>query len=401
MDPKILLVFSFYPQPLEKEFLSNSRIPSLDYAAHNLQRAILHGCDDNQVDYSVINVPHLGSFPPYYKKPIVKGYKSDDSRIMSLSFINVSYIKRYHQRAKVRRGIQEWIDKTPGEKRILFYSFDFLSTIKSLKYNNDCKFFLLVADLPEYMSVDNSFLTRLNKKITKKQDLNTQLSAISGFILLAPDMIERIPVGGRPWIQVEGIYNPEDDDLVPKESSKKVFLYTGHLARRYGIGDLLVAFHNLSSPDVELHICGVGDGLEDIRKFESIDHRIKYLGTFRRQEIIRMQREATVLVNPRHSSDDYTRFSFPSKTMEYLASGTPTLMSHLTSIPKEYDSHIIYFDDESTAGMTKKMEEVLSMDSTELSELGNSARQFILSYKTPRPQVKRIVDFLRSVSGEQ
>ena len=169
------------------------------------------------------------------------------------------------------------------------------------------------------------------------------------------------------------------------------------MGKRYGIVELLEAFHRIKSCEYRLWICGTGDGLEDVRQYEKKDSRINYLGTFPRSEVIKMQKQATLLVNPRHSADAYTIYSFPSKTMEYMASGTPTPMSHLKSIPKEYDSHLFYFDDESIDGFSKRIVEVCENAPSELAEFGAKASQFIMQYKTPRPQVEKIVSFMRTL----
>lgn len=401
MMNNILFITSFFPSGLEKQFLENSRIPSLDYASHNLQRAIISGLEVNGADYFVINIPHLGSFPPYYKNPFVPGYLSLDNRIDSISYINVSYFKRYDTRRRVKSRVKHWIKKVNGKKTIIFYSYDYLSLCQDIKkIDPSINIVLLAADLPEFMSTDNSMITRINNYISKFIKNKPFSSFVDGYILLAPAMKERLPVGNKPWIQIEGIYNPERDNVNPVKCSKKVVLYTGHLALRYGIEDLLKAFHIIPDDDYELWICGVGEGVQSVKYFESIDKRIKYLGTFTREKIISLQKQATLLINPRHSSDEYTKYSFPSKTMEYLASGTPTLMSHLSSIPKEYDSHIFYFDDESIEGMSDKIQEICNMGADILCDFGKRARQFIFEEKIPDTQVKKLMRFLDSIDSK-
>ena len=38
-------------------------------------------------------------------------------------------------------------------------------------------------------------------------------------------------------------------------------------------------------------------------------------------------------VNPRQNNEEFTKYSFPSKTMEYLASGVPVVAYKLDGIP--------------------------------------------------------------------
>lgn len=399
IDMHILFIAQYYPEQLLPTFVKQTKA-GLDFAAHNLHRALLQGFRENNQEVDILNAPHLGSFPPYYKTPFVPSYKSEEERIHSFSYLNVSYVKRWDIKRRMRREMLRWCERTEGEKVIFFYNFTVLTVLPELKRKyKDVKACLLVTDLPEYMAADNSLLTRLNKKISSVfgSSDKSHFDLVDGYVLLAPAMRERLPMEGKPWIQVEGIYNPEDDKMSVEKIKEKVVLYTGNLGKRYGLVELLEAFHRIEKKDYRLWICGTGDGLEEVKRYEAMDSRVSYLGTLPRAEVIKLQKQATLLINPRHSADAYTIYSFPSKTMEYIASGTPTLMSHLKSIPQEYDAHLFYFDDESVDGFSKRIVEVCEKPATELAEFGNKASRFIMQYKTPQPQVEKIISFMKSL----
>ena len=395
----ILFIAQYYPEQLLPTFLGQTKV-GLDFAAHNLNRALLQGFRENEQDVYVLNVPPIGSFPPYYKKPIVPCYNSEIEHINSISYLNVSYVKRWDIKRRLRSGILDWCEKTAGEKIIFFYNSPGLTMLPELKrkYKN-LKACLLVTDLPEFMAADNYLLTRINHKISSffASGDKSHFSYVDGYVILAPAMCERLPMDGKPWIQMEGIYNPEDDREPAIKGKEKIVLYTGNLGKRYGIVDLLEAFHRIDKYNYRLWICGTGDGLEDVKRYGAMDSRISYLGTFPRTEVIKLQKQATLLINPRHSADDYTKYSFPSKTMEYMASGTPTLMSRLKSIPKEYDEHLYFFEDESINGFSKRIMEICEKPDSELASFGAAASQFIMRYKTPKPQVERILSFMRTL----
>ena len=395
----ILFIAQYYPEQLLPTFLKQTKV-GLDFAAHNLHRALLQGFCENNQKVDILNAPHVGSFPPYYKTPFVPSYKSGVEHIHSLSYFNISYLKRWDIKRRMRHEMLRWCEETEGEKIIFFYNFLALTVLPELKSKfKDVKACLLVTDLPEYMAADDYLLTRVNEKISSifSSDDKTQFDFVDGYVLLAPAMRERLPMAEKPWIQMEGIYNPEDDTEPVIKLKEKIILYTGNLGKRYGIVEMLEAFHRIQNSEYRLWICGTGDGLENVKQYEKKDSRINYLGTFPRSEIIKLQKQATLLINPRHSEDAYTIYSFPSKTMEYMASGTPTLMSHLKSIPKEYDSYLFYFDDESIDGFSKRMVEVCEKPSAELAEFGARASQFIMQFKTPRPQVEKIVSFMHTL----
>lgn len=398
MSKSILFISQSYPESRIKEYSKYTKT-GLDYAGNNLSRAIIKGFDYNQVDIDIINYPLLGSFPLYYKTPIVKGYKSNDNHYDSISYLNIIYLKRGFIKRKIYSKIEEWCKRTSGEKIIFFYSYTFLPIIEKLKKKyTDLKIGVLVADLPEFISTDNGIITKLHHLMGGNKSASEDFyQLVDGYVLLTSEMKDRLPMENKPWIVIEGIYNPEKDNIITDKEKYKTLLYTGDLGRRYGIVDLLEAFHGIKDENYRLWICGSGDGLEDVKKYAYKDNRIIYWGCLPRQEIITMQKKATLLINPRKSNEEYTKYSFPSKTMEYMASGTPTLMAHLKCMPKEYDEHLFYFEDETVKGLQSRILEICNKPIDELNSIGRKASKFILSNKMPKPQVAKILDFLYSL----
>ena len=102
------------------------------------------------------------------------------------------------------------------------------------------------------------------------------------------------------------------------------------------------------------------------------------------------ERKATLLINPRPTNEEYTKYSFPSKTLEYMASGTPVLMTRLPGMPKDYEEYVYLFDEETVEGFANTLGEVLQSKS-ELQEKGKRAREFILTTRNNRGQALRII----------
>lgn len=395
----VLYISQLYHDSLFGEYFKCSKV-ALDYAANNLSRAILKGFRENNAPVEVLNAPVIGSFPLYYKKPFVKGIKINGFE--SISYCNLMYIKRSDIHRKMNKRILEWCAKSKDNRILFFYSYTHLPVIEKVKkYFPDSKVFLLAADLPEYMASDNGFITRLNNCMGgNKPASGSFFDYVDGYVLLSAAMKDRLPVGERPWIVIEGIYDPEQDDEYVEKDKNKVVLYTGNLGRRYGIVDLLEAFHGIDNPDYRLWICGNGDGREDVEAYARKDSRIIYKGMMPRNEVIKLQKSATLLVNPRRSNEDYTKYSFPSKTMEYMASGTPTLMAHLQCMPQEYDEHLFYISEESVTGLRKSIYNICEKSKEELAQKGVGASFFIKDKKMPKPQVKKIIEHINRVCDE-
>ena len=135
----------------------------------------------------------------------------------------------------------------------------------------------------------------------------------------------------------------------------------------------------LKNPSYRLVICGDGDSRNTVLECVKMDNRVSYKGQLPREEILVLQQKATLLVNPRTSEGEFTKYSFPSKTIEYLASGTPVLLYKLAGIPDEYYEYCFTVEDNSDEA------------------LGMRARKFILTEKSPKNQCKKLVDLIERI----
>ena len=126
------------------------------------------------------------------------------------------------------------------------------------------------------------------------------------------------------------------------------------------------------------------------------DPRIIYKGMLPREEVLFLQQQSTVLINPRKPNGGITKYSFPSKTVEYLSSGTPMIGYKLEGIPEEYFNYYYTIDSLSEEDLVHTLDAVLSLPQDELDKKAHSAYKFIMENKTAEKQVKKIIDFIKS-----
>ena len=153
----------------------------------------------------------------------------------------------------------------------------------------------------------------------------------------------------------------------------------------------------LSTPDIELHIYGSGKFVNQLLEYQKQDPRIRYMGTVSNEQIVLEEQKATLLVNPRLSHHEFVKYSFPSKTSEYMLSGTPLLTTKLAGIPNEYLEYLYLFEGETKEGFAKKLQEVLSLSSEELHQKGLDAQNFVLSQKNNIIQSQKILDLFNKI----
>ena len=170
--------------------------------------------------------------------------------------------------------------------------------------------------------------------------------------------------------------------------------YSGTLARRYGVLNLIKAFSLIVDSSYRLWICGEGDSRSEIQDFSKNDKRIFYYGQLPTEKVFQLQKQATVLVNPRTSEGEFSKYSFPSKTMEYLASGTPTILFKLDGIPDEYLQYCFTVKQETVECLSETIVTVCSKSQEDLFEFGRKASNFIKNFKNPEFQVNKIKDML-------
>ena len=101
------------------------------------------------------------------------------------------------------------------------------------------------------------------------------------------------------------------------------------------------------------------------------------------------------MVNPRPTHEEFVKYSFPSKTMEYMASGTPVLTTRLPGMPKEYYPYVDFIEEESAGGIAAALKKVLSHSDAELFCKGMAARAFVLEGRNNVVQAKKLLQMLK------
>lgn len=402
---RISLLFGIFPTNYYDEIISNSK-GGIQYAADALQKSFIEGIGSLTENVEIINVPYIGSYPQRYTKLYSpKGkfmYETGNGHVIqgeTLRFCNLKAYKMFSSYQVARKALLKWVKKNKSEQRVIMIYAIYAPFIKAAvdvkKKYPDTKLLLIVPDLPEYMGGKKSTLLD-SLRTVQHSFLNKWYSFIDYYVLLSRFMTERLPVDEKQWTVIEGIFNGEKDDIyVEKQSvNQKTVFYSGTLARRYGVMNLVQAFMEINNPSYRLIICGAGDAKDNIIKLAKVDGRIIYKGLLPREEILKLQKQSDVLVNPRTPEGEFTKYSFPSKTMEYLASGTPTLLYRLPGIPDEYFDYCFVIEELGIDALKDKIESVLNIPSAELKHIGDRARQFIIEQKNPMQQCKKIFNLI-------
>ena len=249
----------------------------------------------------------------------------------------------------------------------------------------------IVTDLPD-MERSSGFLKKINNKLFNKTD---------AFIILTEQMNERVNHKGKPYIVLEGHVDseapvPQAQTTYEAESGKKVVMYAGSLKKIYGIENLVAGFIRADIPNSELRVYGDGDFREELEQLSKKYPNVRYMGIKSNQEIVAEEQKASLLVNPRPIAPEYTKYSFPSKNMEYMVSGTPMLTTKLPGMPEEYYPYVYLIKDESPQGIAEVLKEIFAESYETRHSKAEHARAFVLEHKSNLIQASKIINFLET-----
>ncbi len=396
----LLYIGCFVTSSQESSFVSKKT--KITMATTSFQKMFLSGFRSVNYKPEIINAADIGSWP---KRSKMFNVPASEEVVYGLNctnvkFSNLTLYKQFSIYKSIYTAGEKFLKSHENEQTIvivysLIYSYIRAAVELKRKYPK-VKICCIVLDLPEYFGDSKSLLYRLFDKTKKIYKISKE---IDSFVLLTEYMCRPLKLGKRSWLLMEGVYNNSDVIKTEKKSLKTV-LYTGKLDSRFGIKMLLKVFSKIEDVDAKLWICGDGTERKYVEEMASKDERIIYYGIISQSEVFRLQRIASLLINPRSSDGEYTKYSFPSKTMEYMASGTPTLMYRLPGMPKEYFDKVVLFKDSSEETFCNVLEEWLNKPQNELDAFGDKARKFILENKTAEKQVARFVNFLTDNYGD-
>ena len=335
---RIIYISTFIPRH-KREAVLNSLNLFDNNAADTLSYAIYNGlkeCDN--FEFLTINVSPIGPYPKCSKKACYDGetFWDQNNKVIDLSFSTIYLHQHYSIYTSCKRTLRSVLNKD-DEFVFIVYSIN-LSILKSLIYfkkrGYKIKIVLIIPDFWDDMLSGSSLKSCIKSLVIP--NVQDMYNYCDGFVLLTKQMNEKINVT-RPYCVVEGMYDSKESrpDPVLKNHPTRTFFYSGMLHEKFGVTQLVNAFHMIANPDIRLKLCGSGDATNDIIELSKRDNRIEYLGLLNREEVLKEQHNADFLVNPRTSDGMFTKYSFPSKTIEYFVSGTPAIIHKLPGIPEE------------------------------------------------------------------
>lgn len=318
-----------------------------------------------------------------------------------LPTVNLFGAKRLGHRLSAYAVTKKWLiqNRKEQDKAILLYSVyePIAAPILKLASKHRCRVFAIVPDLPRDMykqTSANPVMAWMQKRYVRKA--TAIQGRFDGYVYLT-DAMSKAVAPSKPYVVMEGIadisgFRPPQ---LAEKTDKCAVMYAGSLYAKYGLDRLVEAFLMADIPNTELWLFGSGEYEKQLEQYAAKHPQIRFFGRVGREEVLQYERKATLLVNVRDPNESFTQYSFPSKTIEYMLSGTPLLTTKLAGIPEEYLPYLYCIEDNSEETICRAFSQLLAKQPEELIEQGTAAQQFVTQHKNASAQAQKLLAFLR------
>lgn len=400
---KTLFIGSVVEEQLFEMLISKSQKNKPSIAGQRFERMIVTGLNESKDKIELLSYLPTPTFPKstiLYRSALRSHYSN--MKLTYMPLVNINILKQIIIALYSFFFLIMWCIKNKDEKKNIFLNVVYAPTaLPSILISKIFKVptVVVVPDVSAHRfnyttegNVINLYLTKVNKFISEIFD-----KQFDGYILLTKEMNKLVNVKGKPYIVIEGMVEDSQINTLEVNNDNKVIMYAGSLREKYGISKLLEAFLKLEIDNVEMWIFGSGDYEKEIIRLSKLYENIKFFGLKTQKEVFLHEQKADLLVNPRPSNEEFTIYSFPSKTLEYMSSGTPMVTTRLPGIPEEYFNYLYTFEDESVDGIKNTLEKLLRNDNEILKSFGEAAKTYVLKNKNYIVQTKKINQFLNTI----
>lgn len=401
---KILLISATCSNFKYKSICNRRLVQSLD-TNQKFFLSIIDGFKDNGFN----DITCVSVLPVSYRTYPERFIKASQERINGVDFlycktINYPVIRTLYSFFQVLNRVKEVVNEFDDEMIVITDGL-FLEFSIACKYlqRKKHKVFTVVTDIPSFAtnSTDVNSLKGLLLKAYGKM-ANLALNNYDGYVLLTEEMNEICNLKRKPYVVVEGLLGHHifPDKKLSMSDPPKV-LYAGKYNREFGALNLAKASPYLKNIcNIEMY-GGNGDCIDELCKIDDENDNLKVNGIIDIEELLLKETEADLLINPRPAGQLFTKYSFPSKTLEYMSSGTPVLMYRLEGIPKEYDDYLFFIDGPSPSDIANSISVLLAKDKSYLYEKGQKAKDFVRENKNAKVQANKILNFVREYEGKK
>lgn len=364
-------------------------------AGNKMELGFVQGFLSNGISVAAISVEAYGMWKLNHQPIVVRGkcLKAEEADIITVPYINIPVIKQISIIRNLKKQLKKSLaQKEFSEATLIVYNTMtiFAKPVLDIARRKGLKCVAVVADLP----------IKYRKNFIRKIEDRRQINAIRRFDALIPltEHIAKDFAPNTPYCVVEAGCNPDDYRNQGKQASidnVKTIVFSGTLNQLSGIELLLEAMRLIKKQDIVLNIYGDGPLRQYVEEQSKNRRNVNYFGRIPNDQMLKAQSNASLLVCPRKADDFTTKYTFPSKVLEYICAGVPVLANRLMGIPAEYEDYIFYTNSEMPEDWAQMLEQILSAENYEnYKHKALLAKEYVLNAKSWQIQTQRVADYL-------
>lgn len=382
-----------------------NKMSGVSVAGNKMQWNVIKNLSQyDDIEITCVTISPLATFPHdrniFQKKEKEVLFNKLES--IKVGFCNLPIIKQFWQIFSVYYEAKRILQETGAD---IIFTFNLFPQVGipmrwlKRKYRN-LETVCLLADLPIDDNTDRRGISVILRKLFEKSTWKS-MNVCDKYIVLNKNVIDKY-LPNKSYTVIEGGVDDEDisryKNIVQKSNEHNV-LFCGALTEYNGILNLLEAMEYLKDTDIVLDVYGGGYLEEKVKYAAENNKNIHFHGRVGNQFVMKKQREAWLLINPRIVDDPIAQVTFPSKTFEYLLSGTPVLSSKLNCYNEEYFNCMYWLEDLSPISIANSIRSIYIIDKKEYINKGLNAKNMIVSYKSWSKQCEKIHDFMTKTGG--
>lgn len=377
-------------------------------AGNKMQIGIIKGltkCLNNNL--TVFTQVPIGAFPK--EKKVWLGRERvlliNDIKGHKIPFVNILILKQLFFVVNTMFMLAYWSFKNRKEDKLILtfnaypnISLPVLMVGKIFKVKSVCIFADPPIDVVE-RGVVGEFLKKIENLIT-----TFCIRKYDGLIVLNENSVKKYAPATN-YILIDGGFDLDDCPtdqpggqwLTATKTDVITGVFSGALYEYNGIKNLIQAMPYIKHENFKLEFYGTGPLADYIKDASNLDKRIQFMGNISNEKILKVQQQAGILINPRNVRDKVSLYTFPSKMIEYLLSGTPVATTKLNGLTKEYLDNSFVIKGESPEEIARTINYILSQDKEDLIKRGTLARDFIVNNKNWDIHCREIAKFLKNI----
>lgn len=392
----VLLGFTM-PDEVAKELIAAD--PNPPHQTHNFSRALLAALRGAGFEMDLVSAWPMSNYPAGGRLILPARRFRLDGELTGqfLPFVNLPLLKHLTRLLALTTPLARRLRDQRAE--VVFVHgvhSSYLFYAAWLKRRHGKRIVAVLTDPPGVELPGESLAIRKLKALDRKL-VRKLLKSFDAAICLSPSLSESLVFSETPSLILEGFIAADLEHFEKKQRAPiPTIVYAGGLHSEYGAETLARAVRLMRTPDLRASFFGRGNAESVISALSDEDERIAKPQMLNRGELLAVYERAWLLVQPRPVTTAQARESFPSKLIEYLATGVPVASTRLTGIPDDYEGYFYPLPDSDAGAMAASLDRILEEIAGDGIDRGDRARAFMRSTRSIEAQSAKIRQFLNA-----